>query len=87
MVPLFAVHRGKFSVSEWPRGNWRNLSRKQRATVRAVYKYCGPHTGHWLRELTHSERPWKEARKGLPPSAPSKRQITLDSMALYYGSL
>jgi len=40
-----------------------------------------------LRELTHSESPWKDARAGLPEGVSSQNEITLDSMAVYYGSL
>jgi uncharacterized phage-associated protein len=88
VVPeLFKQHRGKFSVSEWPLGDWRKLSEKQRKTVKAVVDYYGRHTGHWLRELTHSEDPWRKARKGLPASAPSSAEITPESMLLYYQSL
>jgi uncharacterized phage-associated protein len=88
VVPeLYKYHRQKFSVDEWPRGDWRHLSLKQRETIKVVVRYYGKHTGHWLRELTHSEDPWKKARKGLPPDARSTNEITLPSMALYYGSL
>ena len=40
-----------------------------------------------LCELTHSESPWKDARAGLPEGVSSQNEITLDSMAVYYGSL
>ena len=30
----------------------------------AVIKYYGERSPHWLSELTHKERPWKDARKG-----------------------
>ena len=40
-----------------------------------------------LRELTHSEDPWKNARGNLPEGAKCTAEITLDSMGEYYGSL
>lgn len=87
MPELYKHHRGKFSVEEWPLGDWRNLSKKQRQTVKSVVDYYGRHTGQWLRELTHREDPWRIARKGVPAGAPSSAAITPESMLLYYQSL
>ena len=41
-------------------------------------------TGWQLERLTHSERPWQEARGVLPPDAPSHAVITHPSMKEYY---
>lgn len=40
-----------------------------------------------LSELTHSERPWKDARGNLPQGAICNTEITEAAMAEYYGSL
>ena len=40
-----------------------------------------------LRELTHSEDPWKIARGNAKDGEPCNNEITFESMALYYGSL
>jgi hypothetical protein len=37
--------------------------------------------------LSHSESPWRDARAGLPPDAPSKNVITNDSMKTFYGQM
>ena len=63
------------------------LSRKERETVDAVLKFYGDKTSHWLSILTHRERPWLDARQGLDPSERSGAEITLASMAEYYGGL
>ena len=54
-----------------PPGKWANPSK----------------SAQWLSDLTHAERPWIEARKGLPPGARGSREITLDSMADYYATI
>lgn len=88
VVPaLYKVHRGSFDIERWPSGDRSRLSKAQRETIDAVLDYYGKHTGHWLSELTHREKPWKEARRGLGPKDASKRKISLASMAEYYGSL
>jgi uncharacterized phage-associated protein len=85
---LYKLHKREFAVDKpWPKGDWRILTASQKGTIDAVLKYYGKHTGHWLRELTHREDPWKRARKGLPTGASSQAVITLASMALYYSSL
>ena len=40
-----------------------------------------------LSELTHSERPWRDARGDLPQGAICNTEITEAAMAEYYGSL
>ena len=40
-----------------------------------------------LREQTHAEAPWKNARGSLPEGAPGKGEITIEAMGAYYGSL
>ena len=40
-----------------------------------------------LREQSHSEAPWRNARNNLPSEANSNAVITLESMGEYYGSL
>ena len=88
VVPeLFALHRGLFKVDSWPSGNSSDLNKKQRQTVDAVLKYYGKKNSQWLSDLTHSEKPWKKARKGLGPSDRGNKEITHDSLMNYYSSL
>lgn len=84
---LYREHRGKFKVKTWPKGNPAKLSLKQAESVDAVLKFYGPKSAHYLSDLTHSEAPWRDARKGLTPSARSSREITPAAMAEFYGSL
>ena len=41
----------------------------------------------WLSDLTHSERPWKDARKGYAPGEPCSEVISKEDMRQYYGGL
>jgi uncharacterized phage-associated protein len=88
VVPaLYRQHRGQFTIHSWASGDAASLSKSERETIKAVLKFYGDKPGHWLSELTHRERPWREARKGLAPGERGDREITKESMAEYYGSL
>lgn len=88
IVPkLYKNHRGIFLLDEWPNGNPKKLSTKQKDSVRAVFKFYGGKSGHWLSQLTHKESPWINARKGLAPGERGNKEITPAAMAEYYGSL
>lgn len=84
---LYNEHRGWFRVGKWPKGDASALSTAQRETVDAVLRAYGPRPAHALSELSHSEAPWKDARKGLAPGERGSREITHASMAEYYDSL
>lgn len=49
-----------------------------------VLKEYGPVSGYDLELLTHSEDPWMNARKGVPPLAPSKKKISKEDMRTFY---
>jgi len=86
---LFRAHRGHFTVTrkDLAKGDWRALSRTQRDTVDSVLKFYGDKSPQWLSDLTHMEKPWQKARRGLLPEEPGSKEITLASMAGYYESL
>jgi uncharacterized phage-associated protein len=63
------------------------LSKAEKETVDAVLNFYGPKTGFYLSELTHRERPWREARNGLAPGEMGDQEITKAAMRNYYGSL
>jgi uncharacterized phage-associated protein len=84
---LFQEHRGKFKMKRWPKGSISRLTKAQRESIDAVLKHYGKWTGSELREKTHKEPPWREARGDLAPGERSNRRISYDAMASYYGSL
>lgn len=88
VVPaLYRKHRGKFKIGEWSYGDPEQLTAEERETVDAVLAFYGERSGHWLSELSHAEEPWLQAREGLAEGERGNREITVDSMADYYGAL
>jgi hypothetical protein len=69
------------------KGNADALTASQAATVSAVLAFYGPLDANTLIELSHRETPWRDARAGLPKSAPGKAAITHAAMRAYYGPL
>ena len=88
VVPaLFDRHRGQYSVDQWPDGNTENLTPTQKETIDAVLQFYGDKSSQFLSDLTHSEDPWIEARKGLGPNVRGTSVISHASMGWYYQSL
>jgi uncharacterized phage-associated protein len=88
VVPvLYAEHKGMFEVERWPKGDPGHLDATAKETIDAVLKFYGDRSSQWLSELTHQEAPWLEARLGLAIGERGNQEITLASMAEYYGSL
>ncbi len=88
VVPaLYELHRGKFAVGEWSRGDSRKLDKAAKETINSVLKYYGKRTAQWLSDLTHAEDPWKNARKGIAEGERCSREIALADMHEYYSSL
>jgi uncharacterized phage-associated protein len=88
VVPsVFRLHRGSYYVSSWPNGNKGTLNLQERGTVNAIVGKYGNKSSQWLSELSHREKPWMDARRGLGPLDPGHREITKAAMAEYYSSL
>jgi uncharacterized phage-associated protein len=84
---LYALHRGSFQISDISQGNPDALTLAEKETVNIVLEHYGSKSAQYLSELTHRERPWLEAREGLAPGDRGNKEITLEAMAEYYGSL
>jgi uncharacterized phage-associated protein len=86
---LYALHKGNFQISRLPdgRGDTSALNQEQKDTIDVVYAHYGAKTAQYLSELTHQEKPWIEARGDLKPGDRGNNEITLESMAEYYGSI
>lgn len=88
MPQLYREHRGQFRLNSGDiEGNPAALTPDERETVDNILKYYGKKSATWLSELTHSERPWQEAREGLEPGERGDAPITHAAMAEYYDSL
>lgn len=86
---LFTAHKGQFIISadELKQGDASKLDDDEMDSVNVVLKDYGNREPYDLREQSHSEAPWRNARKNLPLDANCNAIITLDSMGAYYGSL
>jgi len=84
---LYEVHRGKFAIASWPKGDPKKLTKNQMDTVEAVIEFYGVKSSQWLSALSHQEKPWRDAREGIAPGGFCNAEITQASMAEYYDSL
>jgi len=51
-----------------------------------IYRVYGKLSGTQLERLTHSEEPWKKARRGLNPTDKSREKIKDEDIIAYYGA-
>lgn len=84
---LFEMHKGQYMVDHISKGSHENLSEADVENIDIVLEAYGDKDPYWLREQTHAEDPWREARGDTPEGAPSKATISKDSMGRFYGSL
>ncbi len=84
---LYKEHRGLFKIPGLNKGNANNIRANHRETIEIVFGHYARKSSQYLSELTHLEEPWKRAREGVPNGTRSSNEITLESMAEYYGSL
>jgi uncharacterized phage-associated protein len=90
VVPdLYSIHRGNFTITKVSGGNATKLSGEQRETVDAVLDAYADKPSQRLRDLTHREPPWINARRraGLSEGERGNSEITVGDMADYYGNL
>lgn len=77
-------HFGYDPITEPESGNASALTADEMSTLVAVVEEYWKLAGTTLADLTHSEPPWVEARKGLPDDARSRRVISKDSIKRNY---
>ncbi|MET0154859.1 MAG: type II toxin-antitoxin system antitoxin SocA domain-containing protein [Rickettsiales bacterium] len=84
---LYASHYRQYEVAEIKDGDSSKLADFQKETIDKVINFYGGYTSKQLSDITHMEEPWKIARQGVPDGERSNNEITLESMANYYGRL
>ena len=52
--------------------------------IKQIYRIYGEMDGDQLERLTHTERPWQDARTGLKPNEPSTNPIGSNAMRQFY---
>ena len=88
VVPeLYQAHKGKYQISMLVGGDITNLGIQEKETIDCVLEVYGEKSAQWLSDLTHMEKPWNEAREGIPMGHNCESEITLSSLEEYYGSL
>jgi len=89
VVPaLYEKHRGIFKIEPGMiPGNPDALTEAQKETVDAVCDACWGLNAQQLSDMTHSEAPWRNARRGLKDGERGHAVISLADMAEYYSSL
>lgn len=83
MYRIFAGHKGK-PIPHREAAVDPRLSVDDRALIESVYVGYGKYAPWRLREMTHNEPPWRDARANLPDDAPSKAPIPDDSIARHF---
>lgn len=87
---LFNEHRGKFKVGSdtfKSKTSSEGLTQTEKDNIDIILEDYGNKTPHWLSELTHKERPWKETRGDLDLGASSDAVIEKELMQDYYNGL
>ena len=64
----------------------KKLSPEQKELILDVLSEYGGKSAYYLECLTHAEKPWIEARKGVAPGEPSSNKISKKTMREFYRS-
>ena len=82
------INKGNIELrNDISKGNADNLSEDQKDTINIILKDYGQMEPYELREMTHKEEPWKNARGDLAEGASCNCIISKKCMGSYYGSL
>ncbi|MCR5564034.1 MAG: DUF4065 domain-containing protein [Desulfovibrio sp.] len=85
---LYKLHVHKLNISKDDAiGDSSKLSENEKSIINDVLQTYIDKEPFWLVELTHLERPWKEARRNCQPGEICTNVITQASMAEYYSSI
>ncbi|AVD70080.1 hypothetical protein CAY53_00120 [Desulfobulbus oralis] len=87
VVPdLFHRHTGMFMIGPGQLAASAGLSDRAREAASAVVRVLGPFSGEQLRQLSHNEKPWQDARHGREPEDRSDQEISIEAMRTFYSS-
>lgn len=85
---LYDQHKGLFNVNPSTfTGDPGQLTDSQMDSIDTVCESYGNKTAQWLSDMTHSEPPWQNARRGLAHHERSTAPISLGDMVEYYSTL
>ncbi|MFO0856620.1 MAG: DUF4065 domain-containing protein [Phycisphaerales bacterium] len=86
VYPTFK-HFGKDAITFDQGREGKELTLDQRAVVESVWRRLRNRSAASLRNKTHRESPWIEARKGLGKNDPARTAIPHESLRNHFGSL
>lgn len=87
VVPeVWDKHRGAVQIRDWEWGDELWLSDSVRAVIAHVLHHRGDRGARYLREATHEESPWLEARQGLTDGDRSEDAILAETMSRQFSS-
>lgn len=85
---LYTLHRGEFTANaDVLPGDSNRLIADEKDTIDAVLAAYGHLNGQQLSDLSHSERPWQEAREDVADGAPSTNEVSLEVMQDFYSAM
>jgi len=61
-----------------------DLDRDEEQHIEYVWSFYSGYSASALRKMTHEERPWIDARGGIPEAAPGDEEITQESMQAFF---
>lgn len=68
-------------------GTAEKLTEEEKKVIDLVLDTFGVYGGKTLERITHSERPWREARKGYDDNIHSNAMLKKESISAYYGEV
>lgn len=85
---LYNQHRGLFTatIDTFPEDS-EKLTEDEKDTIDVVLGAYGHLNGQQLSDLSHSERPWREARKGVEDGASSTNKVSEEVMQEFYSAM
>lgn len=85
---LYDQHRGLFAatIDTFPEDS-EKLTEDEKETIDVVLGAYGHLNGQQLSDLSHSEHPWREARKGVKDGASSTNEVSEEVMQEFYSAM
>lgn len=88
--PVSPVLYSKYKMHGWepiPAEESPAFEEEELEVLEEVYRTYGRFSGNELESLTHSEKPWIEARGNLAPYEPSQTELDVNTIREYYSNL
>ena len=75
-----------YGYNEIPKLETNIANKELKGIVEQIYRIYGKLDGDELEQLTHQEKPWRNARKGIESCVPSNEIIEFDDMKEYFSN-